>query len=288
MQFAAGSDELDGAAQKTLDTLAAALKERRCCAWKSEGMSAAASDGPLLAEQRLEQQYQSTQYKILKSAARAKVPATTPEELVVEEGRQGRAGRASPHAYQSSSRQPSGRSCRTKAHGENAAPPCRSPGPRANCCCASWAGAGSQYQDYLVERGGPGGPAHLPARRWPGSGTGQRQVTSALHLGVCNEEICYSSRWHWPAAWPRPVRCAAAASWSAKVIAPSRWSLQVRQTRTHRSDRYTGGYCEDREMVIEEWVYGPTNSMLSILTFQNNRLTRIETKRADPSRRPGM
>ena len=44
---------------------------------------------------------------------------------------------------------------------------------------------------------------------------------------------------------------------------------------------YTGGYYGDREMVIEEWVYGPTNGMLSILTFQGNRLTRIETKRAD-------
>lgn len=44
---------------------------------------------------------------------------------------------------------------------------------------------------------------------------------------------------------------------------------------------YTGGYYGDREMVIEEWVYGPTNGMLNILTFQGNRLTRIETKRAD-------
>ena len=44
---------------------------------------------------------------------------------------------------------------------------------------------------------------------------------------------------------------------------------------------YTGGYYGDPEMVIEEWVYGPTNGMLSILTFQGNRLTRIETKRAD-------
>ncbi|WP_394560773.1 DUF2845 domain-containing protein [Aquipseudomonas alcaligenes] len=44
---------------------------------------------------------------------------------------------------------------------------------------------------------------------------------------------------------------------------------------------YTGGYYGGREMVIEEWVYGPTNGMLSILTFQGNRLTRIETKRAD-------
>lgn len=44
---------------------------------------------------------------------------------------------------------------------------------------------------------------------------------------------------------------------------------------------YTGGYYGNREMVIEEWVYGPNNGMLSILTFQGNRLTRIETKRAD-------
>ncbi|MDD0844667.1 DUF2845 domain-containing protein [Pseudomonas sp. Gutcm_11s] len=44
---------------------------------------------------------------------------------------------------------------------------------------------------------------------------------------------------------------------------------------------YTGGYSGGRELVIEEWVYGPNNGMLSILTFQGNRLTRIETKRAD-------
>lgn len=44
---------------------------------------------------------------------------------------------------------------------------------------------------------------------------------------------------------------------------------------------YTGGYHADRELVIEEWVYGPNNGMLSILTFQGNRLIRIETKRAN-------
>jgi hypothetical protein len=44
---------------------------------------------------------------------------------------------------------------------------------------------------------------------------------------------------------------------------------------------YTGGYYGDRELVIEEWVYGPNNGMFSILTFQGNRLMRIETKRAD-------
>ena len=44
---------------------------------------------------------------------------------------------------------------------------------------------------------------------------------------------------------------------------------------------YSLGEYDRREFRIEEWVYGPTNGMLSILTFQGNRLTRIETKRAD-------
>ncbi len=44
---------------------------------------------------------------------------------------------------------------------------------------------------------------------------------------------------------------------------------------------YTGGYYGDRQMVIEEWIYGPNNGMLNILTIQGNRLIRIETKRAD-------
>src|SRR5690606_2186541 len=57
VQFAAGSDELDGAAQKALDTLAAALKERPVLRLEVEGVSAQASDGPLLAEQRLEREY---------------------------------------------------------------------------------------------------------------------------------------------------------------------------------------------------------------------------------------
>ncbi|MFZ6049155.1 DUF2845 domain-containing protein [Pseudomonas sp. CR3202] len=43
---------------------------------------------------------------------------------------------------------------------------------------------------------------------------------------------------------------------------------------------YTGGYYDSREFTIEEWVYGPNNGMLSILTFEGNRLVRIETKRS--------
>lgn len=42
---------------------------------------------------------------------------------------------------------------------------------------------------------------------------------------------------------------------------------------------YTLGANERREFKLEEWVYGPTNGMLSILTFEGNRLTRIERRR---------
>lgn len=43
---------------------------------------------------------------------------------------------------------------------------------------------------------------------------------------------------------------------------------------------YSLGGNERREYSIEEWVYGPNNGMLSILTFEGNRLKRIETRRS--------
>lgn len=42
---------------------------------------------------------------------------------------------------------------------------------------------------------------------------------------------------------------------------------------------YTLGPNERREYLIEEWVYGPSNGMLSILRFEGNRLTAIERRR---------
>lgn len=42
---------------------------------------------------------------------------------------------------------------------------------------------------------------------------------------------------------------------------------------------YTLGPYERREYLIEEWVYGPGNGMLSILRFEVNRLVRIERRR---------
>lgn len=43
---------------------------------------------------------------------------------------------------------------------------------------------------------------------------------------------------------------------------------------------YALGSYDNREFTVEEWVYGPNNGMLSILTFEGNRLIRIETKRS--------
>lgn len=65
VQFAAGSSELDKTAQTSLDTLIKALAERPALRLEVEGMSAQSSDGPLLAEQRLQREYQSTYYKML-------------------------------------------------------------------------------------------------------------------------------------------------------------------------------------------------------------------------------
>lgn len=43
---------------------------------------------------------------------------------------------------------------------------------------------------------------------------------------------------------------------------------------------YTLGPHARREMIREEWVYGPSNGAFNILTFEGNRLVRIETSRA--------
>ncbi len=74
VSFAPGSDQLSGDAQASLNKLAAALKARPALRLEIEGTSAEASDGPLLAQQRLEREYQSTYYKILQRRG-DKVPA---------------------------------------------------------------------------------------------------------------------------------------------------------------------------------------------------------------------
>lgn len=74
VSFAPGSSELGPDTQRALDKLSAALKERPALRLEIEGTSAAGSDGPLIAQQRLEREYQYTYYKILQRRG-DKVPA---------------------------------------------------------------------------------------------------------------------------------------------------------------------------------------------------------------------
>ncbi|OLY76554.1 hypothetical protein AU074_17225 [Pseudomonas sp. ATCC PTA-122608] len=74
VSFVAGSSELSKDSQSALDSLAKALKERPALRLEIEGTAAASSDGPLLAAQRLEREYQYNYYKILQRRG-DKVPA---------------------------------------------------------------------------------------------------------------------------------------------------------------------------------------------------------------------
>lgn len=84
VSFRPGSDELSTEAQAALMKLAAALKERPTLRLEIEGTSAQASDGPLIAQQRLEREYQSTYYKMAQRRG-DKVPATAAEMQVPED-----------------------------------------------------------------------------------------------------------------------------------------------------------------------------------------------------------
>ena len=72
--FAPGSSDLTNDAQGALMKLASALKTRPTLRLEVEGTSAQSSDGPLLAQQRLDGEYQTSWYKILQRRG-DKVPA---------------------------------------------------------------------------------------------------------------------------------------------------------------------------------------------------------------------
>jgi len=74
VSFAAGSSELSKDAESALNSLSKALKERPALRLEIEGTAAASSDGPLLAGQRLEREYQYNYYKMLQRRG-DKVPA---------------------------------------------------------------------------------------------------------------------------------------------------------------------------------------------------------------------
>ncbi|HEF4762757.1 TPA: DUF748 domain-containing protein [Pseudomonas putida] len=72
--FAPGSSELSKDAEAALVKLSKALKERPALRLEIEGTAAKTSDGPLIAEQRLEREYQYNYYKMLQRRG-DKVPA---------------------------------------------------------------------------------------------------------------------------------------------------------------------------------------------------------------------
>lgn len=74
VSFAAGSSDLSKDAEGSLVKLSQALKERPALRLEIEGTAAASSDGPLIAEQRLEREYQYNYYKMLQRRG-DKVPA---------------------------------------------------------------------------------------------------------------------------------------------------------------------------------------------------------------------
>lgn len=74
VSFAAGSSALSRDAESALNSLAKALKERPALRLEIEGTAAASSDGPFLAAERLEREYQYNYYKILQRRS-DKVPA---------------------------------------------------------------------------------------------------------------------------------------------------------------------------------------------------------------------
>ncbi len=87
VEFDLGSSTLDSAAQHNLDTIGKALEKRPQLRLEIEGMSAQSSDGPLLAEQRLEREYRKIYYRILQRRGE-RVPANA-DELKVSEGEKG-------------------------------------------------------------------------------------------------------------------------------------------------------------------------------------------------------
>ena len=87
VSFAPGSSDLGKDAEAALVKLSNALKERPALRLEIEGTAAQSSDGPLIAEQRLEREYQYNYYKMLQRRG-DKVPAQA-SMLVVPDNEKG-------------------------------------------------------------------------------------------------------------------------------------------------------------------------------------------------------
>lgn len=80
-----------------------------------------------------------------------------------------------------------------------------------------------------------------------------------------------------PQAWADTFRC------GSKLVSLGDRAFEVTAKCGEPAHRdlvgYTLGSYDRREFKMEEWVYGPDNGMLKILTFEGNRLVRIESQR---------
>jgi hypothetical protein len=80
-----------------------------------------------------------------------------------------------------------------------------------------------------------------------------------------------------PLAWAESMRC------GSKLVSMGDRPFEVVAKCGEPAYRdlvgYTLGAYDRREFKMEEWVYGPDNGMLRILTFEGNRLVRIESQR---------
>ena len=80
-----------------------------------------------------------------------------------------------------------------------------------------------------------------------------------------------------PAAFADTLRC------GSKLVSLGDRAFEVAAKCGEPANRdlvgYTLGSYDRREFKMEEWVYGPNGGMLKILTFEGNRLVRIETQR---------
>lgn len=81
----------------------------------------------------------------------------------------------------------------------------------------------------------------------------------------------------------RPIRCVAAAAWSAPATAAPT-SSRCGEPRSRDSLGYrevVGEWGKRYEVEVQEWIYGPWNGMLYFVRFEGNRLSAIQSRRGD-------
>lgn len=82
----------------------------------------------------------------------------------------------------------------------------------------------------------------------------------------------------------RPIRCVAAAAWSAPATAAPTFLRAAASSRSRDSLGYrevVGEWGKRYEVEVQEWIYGPWNGMLYFVRFEGNHLSAIQSRRGD-------